>query len=120
MTGSTPLNSGPVPPSQSLSTGQWDKTENIGTILGTAHGTSPLKALAYRVLRRDRQRDNSRDKPIPLVSHSDDTETDKWDTLERWAEFEERAAILEHDGGMGRSEAEQTAVKLLLIHGGRQ
>jgi hypothetical protein len=36
-----------------------------------------------------------------------------WDA-ERWALWEERAAIMEYDGGMSRQQAEEAAMDLLL------
>lgn len=54
-----PIETGFVPLSHALRVGQWDKGQFSGTTGGTATGLLSLKALAYKVLDRDSQRDNS-------------------------------------------------------------
>jgi hypothetical protein len=93
--------------------------------LGDNNGTDPLQSLARKVLARLRARDSygtasrtpvpalpmavghDRYCPTPVVSNISCplTQTD----LDRWIQFEERAAISEYDGKLTRESAEELA-----------
>jgi hypothetical protein len=78
-------------------------TLTTGTATGTATGTVTLKALARKVLQRDNHRDST---TVPL-SHALGTGTaGHFDD-----DFEERAAVIEYDGGYPRLVAERMATK---------
>ena len=80
-------------------------------------GTYDLKALARKVLKRDTPRDSQRDsgtKTVPSVVAAVE-QRDKWNG-DDWRDWiTERAAILEHDGGLPRAEADQRAYEHALI-----
>lgn len=77
--------------SQPLGVGQRDNASPAWDTVGTSGGTVTLKLLAHKFLSRDKGQDK-----------------------EDWNErFEERAAILEFDGGMSRAEAEAQAIEQL-------
>jgi hypothetical protein len=77
-----------VPLSRSLGVGQRDSSYNYRDSAGTRTGTVDLKLLATALLTRDK----------------------RWDTEDRQEHFEERAAILEFDGGLSRANAESQAL----------
>ncbi|HUS97963.1 MAG TPA: hypothetical protein VMX97_14645 [Hyphomicrobiaceae bacterium] len=79
-----------------------------------------LKALAHKVLQRNSQRNSdatrqeccrNSESHKPYSANSDMAGTD------RATEYEERAAIIEFDGGYRRKQAEAMAAKLMGIEG---
>lgn len=75
-----------------------------------------LKALAERVLSRDKRGTKS-ETNIHIMSHSSFLHV--WDdgtvlTAEEKSDFEERAGIMEYDGGLTRTDAEARAMKDIL------
>lgn len=87
------------------------QTEQMRNAAGNSNETTSLKALANKVLARNTSRNKAETKVQNLVSPEKCDETEFINEL-----FEERAAIIEFDGGFSREEAEYLArieIKLL-------
>lgn len=83
-----------------------------GTTGGTLRETVSLKALARMVLQRDKVRDSKRDNcPTPPNQHGTTLAARTPDQID---DYEERAAIMEHDGGLSREYAEAAALECVM------
>ena len=89
-----------VPPSPPPIHGTAGHPRKAGTTGGTKRETTSLKALARNVLQRDKERDSKRDNcPKPKNQHGTALAALTPDQID---DYEERAAIMEHDGGLSR------------------
>ncbi len=112
-----PSHSSSVPPFHSLGNGTVEQTLNHRNSSRNVNGTSSLKTLANKVLERNKQGNNPGtaaskavphlDQNVPLHGTNLETNCAQYDDLSY--AFEERAAIMEYDGGLTRQEAERRA-----------
>lgn len=97
-----------VPLSQPLGVGQWDSAPKGRDIEEAGLGTTDLKALARKRLLRDSERDNNGTGNPKSCPTEEIAVGQKTGTVGR-GDFEERAAIIEHDAGIPRAWAEAFA-----------
>jgi hypothetical protein len=81
-------------------------TSTNGTLTGTVSGTTSLKTLAKKVFERDNQRDGSLT-PERLSQCPESLCSGTAGNNDDGSDRQERAAIMEYDGGLTRREAER-------------
>lgn len=113
----TPLQKPQKDPSCSYCSGQGERFSEIESANDTP-GDTPIPADLEHLIRRagtyweyspedyDLVRDLARRDPEGLRRA---LESDKWLAMAEWEAFEERAAIMEYDGGLSREDAERLA-----------